>query len=269
VSYIDVSGLICCPDCRGTLDDDLSCSGCGRVYPMVAGRPVFIGEEVEIRPLDHMSNVASEEIVRWAAALGGPILHLGAGATPERIPNTVEAEYALFRNTDVAVDAHRLPFRDGAFTAVLTLNTFEHLRDPAQAASELRRVLRPGGELWLQTAWLQPLHEAPAHFYGATEYGVRAWFSGWDIDRIYVPGNMQPVEALSWMASDLLFLVGAHRGPEAQAAVASLPLLEVARGWADRASRTGPAWEVLRELPQDAARHLAAGWELRARAPAR
>jgi SAM-dependent methyltransferase len=40
-----------------------------------------------------------------------------------------------------------LPFRDGAFDLVTTLDVIEHVDDDVAALAELRRVLRPGGRL--------------------------------------------------------------------------------------------------------------------------
>jgi 2-polyprenyl-3-methyl-5-hydroxy-6-metoxy-1,4-benzoquinol methylase len=41
-----------------------------------------------------------------------------------------------------------LPFRDGAFDAVLNCGVLEHVDDERAALAELRRVLRPGGRLF-------------------------------------------------------------------------------------------------------------------------
>jgi ubiquinone/menaquinone biosynthesis C-methylase UbiE len=47
----------------------------------------------------------------------------------------------------VRADATALPFADAAFGSVALLYVLYHLRDPAQALAEARRVLRPGGLL--------------------------------------------------------------------------------------------------------------------------
>lgn len=44
-----------------------------------------------------------------------------------------------------AADAMRLPFRTGSFDAVVALDILEHLPDDGMAASEIMRVLKPGG----------------------------------------------------------------------------------------------------------------------------
>jgi SAM-dependent methyltransferase len=52
----------------------------------------------------------------------------------------------------VVVDGHsHLPFADSSIDLVVSDHTFEHLTDPAWAASELGRVLRPGGWICART----------------------------------------------------------------------------------------------------------------------
>jgi len=48
-------------------------------------------------------------------------------------------------------DILTIPYRDGAFDAVVSCETVEHVADPARAVRELARVLRPGGMLYLTT----------------------------------------------------------------------------------------------------------------------
>jgi ubiquinone/menaquinone biosynthesis C-methylase UbiE len=52
----------------------------------------------------------------------------------------------------VAGSADRLPFADGAFTAVVSTSALHYFPDPVAALAEMRRVLAPGGRLVL-TDW--------------------------------------------------------------------------------------------------------------------
>jgi ubiquinone/menaquinone biosynthesis C-methylase UbiE len=53
------------------------------------------------------------------------------------------------------------PFEDGAFDLVLCAETLEHVRDVQLLLSEIRRVLRAGGELALTTPASPPLIRTP------------------------------------------------------------------------------------------------------------
>ena len=49
----------------------------------------------------------------------------------------------------VSADPVNLPFSDGQFGAVLSCGVLEHVHDPAASLRELRRVVRPGGRLFI------------------------------------------------------------------------------------------------------------------------
>lgn len=60
--------------------------------------------------------------------------------------------------TGCDIEIERLPFADDSFDDVLLNEVFEHLRiDLIFTMEEIRRVLRPGGRLWLSTPNLRSL----------------------------------------------------------------------------------------------------------------
>lgn len=261
--------LLACPACRRPLRSDpeaWSCRPCGRSYPIRHGRPIFHDDPdgVRVHPDEHISNQVTPEIREWVRRETALTLNLGAGGTVEKIPNCVEFEYSIFRHTDVVGDAHRLPFVDGAFDAVVTFNTFEHLYDPPRAAAEIGRVLRPGGRLILQTAFLQPVHEPPHHYYNTTEFGLRRWFADFEITALHVSPNFNPAYVLAWLSSAITAAVAAELGPEAAAELGKTDLATLAATWTDPATRDAAAWQILRRLSPEAQKFFSAGFQLEA-----
>ncbi|MFI9374420.1 class I SAM-dependent methyltransferase [Streptomyces parvulus] len=77
----------------------------------------------------------------------------------------------------VVADGYLLPLADGAADVCFSSNVLEHVRDPGTFLSELVRVTRPGGLIYVSfTNWLSPWggHEwAPWHYLGAERARVR------------------------------------------------------------------------------------------------
>ena len=51
-------------------------------------------------------------------------------------------------------DAHGLPFEDGAFDCVLCFETLEHVEAPHSLLTELARVCKPGGSVFVSIPWV-------------------------------------------------------------------------------------------------------------------
>lgn len=234
-------------------------------WPIINGRPIlFPGLGVPKANSDaHVSNSLPATARELIGSTKGLVLHLSAGGSAERFDNVVETEAAIFRNTDLVSDSHHLPFADASFEAVIALNAFEHYRDPARVAQEIFRVLRPAGRVLIRTAFLQPLHEAPWHFYNCTRYGLEEWFKTFDIETIRVSDNFHPGHSLAWLASECESALRARLTAEAADAFLEVQLGQMVSLWrASEGERAGRAWTDLASLPQEAQEGIAAGFEL-------
>jgi len=61
---------------------------------------------------------------------------------------------AKYHKRFVQADARAMPFPDNEFDAVWSIWVLEHVPNPEQALREIRRVLKPGGLLYLDPAWM-------------------------------------------------------------------------------------------------------------------
>jgi SAM-dependent methyltransferase len=250
------------PDCSGAGPD-------GRRFRAIRGVPILRSEALPVveRPTDYVSGGLPQYLIDHVDLLPGYTLFLGAGNSNFRHPRVIEVEFDLFRDTDVVADAHAFPFRSNSFELVIAMNVFEHLRQPFDAAREVLRVLAPGGEVLIHTAFLQPLHEAPAHFFNATEFGVREWFRDFSDVACHVAQNLNPLYGLSWIAHDLLATLEREVGKQAAEAIGALRIDDIAAFWRQQAGWNPEAAAHFFALPEIAQRPIAAGFELRARKP--
>jgi SAM-dependent methyltransferase len=73
---------------------------------------------------------------------------------------------------DVIGDGQRLPFPDGIFDAIILQSVIEHVLEPEQVLAESCRVLRPGGQIWVEAPFQYPIHDA-SDYYRWTLSGLR------------------------------------------------------------------------------------------------
>lgn len=141
-----------------------------------------------LRWVDPYHAVLNERLGEAARSLasGSWVLDAGAGECPHRLMFSHTRYVALDRgigdpswdysSLNACGDIHALPFRDGAFDAVVNVSVLEHLQEPSQAIAEFARVLRPGGQLILSTVQCWEIHQSPNDFFRFTRYGLEYLF---------------------------------------------------------------------------------------------
>jgi SAM-dependent methyltransferase len=221
----------------------------------------------EIRDEQHISHPLPEHLLQKIKGTSGRVLNLSAGGSAVKLDNVVEVEFALFRNTDIVADAHTLPFVDECFAGIISMNAFEHYHDPERVVAELMRVLKPGGWLVVQTAFLQPEHEYPWHFYNTTSEGLKRWFSAFNLDELRVSDNFNPLYALSWLASECEQALHSEISGKAAHELRNTTLTTLVDGWRQSKLTQIELWQHFSTLPQASQRPIAAGFELIATKP--
>ncbi|WP_374358181.1 methyltransferase domain-containing protein [Chitinimonas sp.] len=201
----DIHALIVCPACRGELSiaDEACCTACGASYPLLDGVPILMpnaGKDFERYRAEVVSDhpYAPGSLALLARHADGLVLDLGAGGKDFTKPNVVQLDIFKFTHTDVVASADALPFRDGTFDAVVSQAVFEHLKYPDAVVREIARVCKPGAEIKIDTAFLQPEHGYPNHYFNATMSGLKHWFRHFDIVEEAVEDYQHPMYSLHW-----------------------------------------------------------------------
>jgi SAM-dependent methyltransferase len=79
---------------------------------------------------------------------------------------------------DIVADAHDLPFKINSADCLLCCEVLEHVKKPELCATEMMRVLKPGGTLILSVPFLYPLHVDPHDLGRFTPHTIHQIFSG-------------------------------------------------------------------------------------------
>lgn len=195
-----------CPVCRHAerlSESDYTCCSCNTEYSQSTGALNLISpdmlDEFNIVPTDNVSAHRYDPISMNMINSGGMVLDCGSGKKDVQFDNLVQIEIVDYDNVDVLGVNQLLPFKDGCFDAVMSLAVLEHVDQPFDCASEILRVLKPGGRLYVGVPFLQREHGYPHHYFGMTRMGLQRLFRGAiDIEKHHVPMSGHPIWAL-WM----------------------------------------------------------------------
>lgn len=146
--------------------------------------------------------------VRHALRLVPPethlIVNLGSGSKRVR-RDILNLDVVPVAEVDIVADMAELPFRDGSLDMVISECALEHVPRASRAISEIARVVRPGGFVYVVVPFLYPFHEAPNDYFRWTKAGLCAEFS--DFEPIEVGVWSGPMSTLIGYVSTLFAAV--------------------------------------------------------------
>ena len=144
---------------------------------------------------DFLNYSKTKDIGRWyvtnfvrqvAASLppGTAILDAGAGECAYKqlfahcryvsVDLAVGEQKWNYSNLNYIAPLDDLPFQEATFNAVLCTQVLEHLEWPLETLSELYRILKPGGKLFLTAPMAHSEHQVPHDYYRFTSFGLRS-----------------------------------------------------------------------------------------------
>ena len=119
----------------------------------------------------------------------GDILDIGSGLIINGNTKGLSLEIMERRKTldyinnpgvDIVGSVLDLPIPDSSVAGVLFQGVIEHIGSPEKAISEIYRVLKPGGYLYVEAPFLQHFHYDPEDNYRFTDDGLETIFSNQD-----------------------------------------------------------------------------------------
>lgn len=183
---------------------------------------------LHLRPIARDLEARIEEAVRHRAPEA--VLDLGCGASPYRrffgdVRSYVRVDLERSAAPDAVARAEALPFADAAFDLALSTQLLQLVEDPARMGSELARVVRPGGRVWvtLPAGWPYDARDHE-HRFGAPD--LPRLFAGLRVLEIVPEGGLL---AMPWSVLNLL-VREAVRAAERRAGIAARPLRLPATG---------------------------------------
>lgn len=127
------------------------------------------------------------------------ILDCGSGDRRYDDSRVVNFEYTAFALPDVFGDGHKLPFKDKTFDLILSQAVIEHLYNPFIAVDDIYRVCKHDGIVLAESAFMQPLHAVPYHFFNTTRWGIEKLFERFSVESTQELGTLG--DTLSWIYS--------------------------------------------------------------------
>lgn len=203
--------ILACPSCLESLDETapgFRCRGCRRKTLKRRGTPIFADGHDIISSQLLVANPTNPNAEDHTRIIGshGLVLDLGAGnpRESEHYPNVVFHEFVQYAHTDVVSICDRLPYREGVFDAVISKAAFEHMVRPWEMAAEVYRVLKPGGLVHVDTAFMQPVHGDPYHFFNMTLEGAKEIFKSFEMIRCGIKPYQTPAYGIRMQIDVLL-----------------------------------------------------------------
>jgi len=127
------------------------------------------------------------------------ILDIGGGKRSLDIPGYINIEYAAYDEPTMFGDALALPFKANSIDFAYTAAVLEHVKNPLLMGKEIYRVIKPGGMVLANSAFMQPVHSEGQHFFNCTPYGIELIFADFSDLKITWDGSISNM--FYWMLS--------------------------------------------------------------------
>jgi len=100
------------------------------------------------------------------------ILNLGSGTKKIR-KDIINIDFYPYVNVDIVADIHNLPIKDGSVDMIINEAVLEHDKNPQSMISEMYRILKLDGLVYVTVPFIASFHSSPNDYYRWTKEGLK------------------------------------------------------------------------------------------------
>lgn len=129
-------------------------------------------------------------------------MDLGCGYREKTYDNCLYLEVYPSRSADVVVEPNCLyPIKSESLSGIGCFAVLEHTRQPWLVVREIWRMLKPGGQAFIDWPFLQPVHGYPSHFFNATREGLTSLFedTGFETNMAFTGAHQTAAYTVQWV----------------------------------------------------------------------
>lgn len=199
--------LLVCPNDKNTLEreeNSLQCKHCKQKFPILNNIPIMLPDGkpgLQYVSSNHYPQSVIDMVKRHS---NGVVLDDGSGYPHKQFENTICFETSDLPSTNVVGVGESLPFPDESIDAVISLSVVEHVKNPFAYAKEIFRVCKKGGEIIVDSAFMQPIHNYPQHYFNTTLEGIKLLFQDFKVVKASIEDYQHPHTSLEWILKSYL-----------------------------------------------------------------
>jgi predicted SAM-dependent methyltransferase len=133
------------------------------------------------RYIDLAQNTAGKTILIIGAGHKSSLYHeIFKGA------NLIISDVHIQFDVDIVIDANKLPFKNDSIDLIIAGQVMEHTIRPWLVAAEMERVVKPNGQIHIESPMCFSFHANPYDFYRFTFMGMRSLYPHSKIKKAFI-----------------------------------------------------------------------------------
>jgi SAM-dependent methyltransferase len=225
--------IVACPSCYGELDflelgAGIRCKCCGAKYRYAGHVPVIMNDQQQMELSNKLNCYRETTVPRfdtrfrqmlypkmltfdpwkkkrmkgWLANFSDESILMDIGAqTFRHRPDIIAFDVVPFPGVDLVGDGLRLPIRSDSVDGIINTGVLEHVESPERMVSEIYRILRPKGEVYVEVPFMQPFHPDPVDFHRFSLPALEKLFHSFEVVAKGVGAG--PCSSLNWLLREI------------------------------------------------------------------